>query len=278
MHRENQQLRRLLQNKMKTIRLFISLMMCVSSFILKAQNNRINTYENIGWYNTFLSVKLPREFGLHTEYQWRRVDFGSRWQQSLLRTGINFNINERVQFRIGYVWLETFAYGDYTINVFGKNFTEHRTFQMVQMVQKEGRVELQHRFMLEQRFVGKFDNANRIHEDEYVYMNRMRYMLRVQMPLKGSTIVEKTPYVAMYNELFIGFGENVNANVFDQNRMGVLLGYRFNSNIRIEAGYLNQILQFGRQIEGKNVFQYNSGLVLNTYINLNGSRLIQNNQ
>jgi hypothetical protein len=245
---------------------------------MNAQNNRISLQEHIAWYNTFLTLKLPQNFSIHGEYQWRRVDYGDKWQQSLLRTGINFNINERIQFRFGYVWLETFAYGDYPINVFGKNFTEHRTFQMVQMVQKEGRFELQHRFMLEQRFVGKYDHVSRTKEDEFLFMNRVRYMFRVELPFKGTAVVNKTPYMAMYNEMFIGFGKNVNANVFDQNRFGLLLGYRFNDAFRIEAGYLNQILQFGRQIEGKNVFQYNSGLVLNTYINLNGSRLIQNNQ
>jgi hypothetical protein len=28
----------------------------------------------------------------------------------------------------------------------------------------------------------------------------------------------------------MGFGKNVNENVFDQNRLAILLGYRFNKN------------------------------------------------
>jgi hypothetical protein len=74
--------------------------------------------------------------------------------------------------------------------------------------------------------------------------------------------------VAAYDEIFIGFGKNVNANIFDQNRIGVLFGYRFNKNIRIEAGYISQILQFGRLINGQNLFQNNSGIILNTNFNL----------
>jgi hypothetical protein len=62
---------------------------------------------------------------------------------------------------------------------------------------------------------------------------------------------------------FCCFGQNVNANVFDQNRIGVLLGYRFNKHIRLEAGYLNQIVQFGRQINGQAVFQNNNGVIVN---------------
>ena len=93
-------------------------------------------------------------------------------------------------------------------------------------------------------------------------------MFRVQVPLNGKEVKDKTPYLAFYDEIFIGFGENVNANIFDQNRIGLLLGYRFNKNVRIEAGYLNQTVQFGRQINSQNVFQYNNGLIINANFNV----------
>jgi hypothetical protein len=125
--------------------------------------------------------------------------------------------------------------------------------------------------MLEQRFVGKYSHADQNKEDAFRYMNRARYMLRLQMPLNGTEIKDKTAYAAVYDELFIGFGKNVNANVFDQNRTGILLGYRFNKNLRIEAGYLNQTLQFSRMIDGKNVFQHNNGIIVNANINLDFS-------
>ena len=93
-------------------------------------------------------------------------------------------------------------------------------------------------------------------------------MARLQVPLKGTEIKDKTSYLALYDEIFIGFGENVNANIFDQNRIGVLLGYRFNKNVRIEGGYLNQTVQFGRQISGQNVFQNNNGIIINANFNI----------
>jgi hypothetical protein len=92
-------------------------------------------------------------------------------------------------------------------------------------------------------------------------------MIRLQAPLKGREIKDKTPYAALYNEIMIGFGKNVAANIFDQNRIGLLLGYRFNKTLRIEAGYLNQTLQFGRLINSRNIFQSNSGLIVNTNFN-----------
>ena len=92
-------------------------------------------------------------------------------------------------------------------------------------------------------------------------------MFRMNIPLKGTEIKDKTPYVSVYDEVFIGFGSNVNANVFDQNRVGVLLGYRFNPTLRLEAGYLNQTIQFGRQINGQNIFQNNNGFIINANFN-----------
>ena len=249
-------------NKITTI----ILLMFVSSKLL-AQNTRLNTNNNIGWYNYFGTFKLSNKFGLHTEYQWRRNDLITSPQQNLLRVGVNYQLNPRVLFRAGYALIETFPYGEIPINGLGRDFTEHRIFEMVQLSHKEGKVDISHRFMLEQRFVGRYSSANVTTEDEFPLLNRMRYMVRFQVPLKGSEIKDKTPYIALYDEILIGFGKNVNANVFDQNRIGILLGYRFNKNLRIEAGYLNQTLQFGRQIGGQSVFQNNNGIILNTNFN-----------
>lgn len=234
---------------------------------LNAQNNRINTKETIGWYNYFGTFKLHDAVGLHTEYQWRRDNIITDWQQSLLRVGVTYQLNPRVMFRIGYGWIETFPYGEIPINGLGRDFTEHRLFQMVQLSHKEGIVDFSHRFMLEQRFVGRYSSANAGTEDEFPLLNRMRYMARLQVPLEGSEIQDKTLYAALYDEIFIGFGENVNANIFDQNRLGILLGYRFNNILRIEAGYIHQIVQFGRQINGQNIFQTNNGIIINTNFN-----------
>ena len=249
----------------------VAFLLFFSSEVL-GQNTRLNTSNTIGWYNYFGTFKLSSKLGLHTEYQWRRTDLITSWQQGLLRVGLNYQLNPRVLFRVGYAWAETFPYGDIPINGLGRDFTEHRIFEMAQLSHKEGKVEFSHRFMLEQRFVGRYSSANVSKEDEFPFLNRMRYMIRIQVPLKGNEMKDKTPYFAIYDEILVGFGKNVNANVFDQNRIGILLGYRFNKNIRIEAGYLNQTLQFGRQINGQNVFQNNNGIIINTNFNFDLSK------
>ena len=251
----------------KKIVFYIILLLSFSSSI-NAQNSRINNHNTIGWYNYFGTFKVSQKFGIHTEYQFRRTETITEWQQSLLRVGVNYQLNPRIQLRLGYAWIETFPYGEIPINGMGKDFTEHRLFQMATITDKVSIVDLSHRFMLEQRWVGRYSNANLTTEDEFPFLNRLRYMFRMQIPLKGKEIKDKTAYLSIYDEVFIGFGKNVNENIFDQNRVGILLGYKFSPSIRIEGGYLNQILQLGREVNNRNVFQHNNGLILNSYFNI----------
>lgn len=243
----------------------------LNSFTM-AQNTRITDRNQIGWYNAFGTFKLNNKWSLHGEYQWRRDNFITDWQQSLLRVGVNYQVHPNVQLRVGYAWIETFAYGDIPINSLGRDFTEHRLFQMANITHRVGKIDLSHRYMLEQRWMGRYSSPDVVREDSYALWHRARYMLRAQMPLKGNTIADKTFYVAAYDELFVGFGRNVNENIFDQNRFGLMLGYRFSPTLRLEGGYFSQIVQLGREVEGRNVFQYNNGLIVNAWFNIDWSK------
>ena len=234
-----------------------------------AQNTRLNDYNRIGWYAATGTFSFNSKWSAHLEYQWRREDYLKTWQQSLLRTGINYHANSNTTFRIGYAWAVTYPYGDYPINGFGKTFTEHRIYQAATLTQRSGTVDISHRIMLEQRFLPRYASAASVKPDEWLFLNRARYMLRLQHALKGKTLEDKEPYIAAYNEILIGFGKNVNENIFDQNRLGILLGYRFSKSFRLEAGYLGQVLQLGREIGGRNVFQHNNGVIVSSIMNVN---------
>lgn len=237
-----------------------------------AQNTRLTDYNTIGWFNNFTTLKFHPRWSGHLEYQWRRANLINQEQQGLLRVGINYEATPRLQLRAGYAWAETYPYGDIPLQAAGRTFTEHRTYQMATLTDQVGRVGISHRLMLEQRWIGQFRNPQAEKEDLFRYLNRARYMLRMQVPLNQKTMADKTWYAAAYDEVFIGFGKNVTENVFDQNRLSLLLGYRFSKTFRVEGGYLQQIVQLGREVDGRNVFQNNRGLILNTYLTLDATR------
>ncbi len=250
---------------------FFAVLLCLLGFTsrLDAQNTRLNDENNVGWYAFFGTWKLNSKFDLHTEYQWRRDQTISTWQQSLLRLGVNYNHSPTVTFHLGYGWIETFRYGDYPTVPSGGIVPEHRLYQMVLLRNPAKPFGIVHRFMLEQRFVGRLAPENVEEVEEWVYTHRFRYRIRLDLPLKGATLEDKELYAAAFNEILIGFGKNVNENVFDQNRLAFLLGYRFSPAVRLEAGYMNQILQQGREVNNQSVFQHNHALLINLFANIN---------
>jgi hypothetical protein len=233
-----------------------------------AQNTRLNDYNTISWLTNTTTLKFSERWSGHLEYQFRRDNFLRTWQQSLLRTGVNYKVNDQLSLRVGYAWIETFPYGDFPIQAAGRQFPEHRLFQMATLQNPVGRVGISHRFMLEQRWVGRFLTADSPRPDETVFSNRVRYMFRAQLPLGKPKMEDRTAYLAAYDEVFLSFGNNVGENVFDQNRLGLLVGYRFNSTFRVEGGFLQQLVQLPREIQNRNVFQYNNGLIINTVLDL----------
>lgn len=225
--------------------------------------NRINEYNSIGWYALFVTPKISDKLSVHLEYQWRRTDIIEHWQQSLPRVGLTYKINNNLAVQAGYAWIHTFSYGTTTIASVPKTFPEHRSYEQLTVTTSVGKTSLSHRLRLEQRWIGRFDSLESKEPDTWVYLNRVRYMPRLDIPFA------KKWYAAAYDEIFIGFGKNIGENVFDQNRLALVAGCKINSNFRIEAGYLNQIVQLGREVDNKNVFQHNNGIVINTYININ---------
>ncbi len=253
-------------------RIFFTTILYLFSLISTAQNTRITDKNSIGWFNNFSTIKFSKKWSAHLEYQWRRENVVTDWQQSLFRTGVNYQVNNKLSLRLGYAWVETFPYGDIPLQAAGKRFPEHRAFQMATLSDNVNRIEMSHRFMLEQRWIGRYTNAALSKPDDFLFVNRIRYMYRMQIPIGKKKIEDKTPYAAIYDEIFIGFGKNVNENIFDQNRLGILLGYRFNKKFRVEGGFLQQIVQLGREVNNRNVYQYNNGIILNSYFNFDLSK------
>jgi hypothetical protein len=254
-----------MKTSISTVVVFLSIFLI--STVSFAQNNRLWDDNQIGWHAFFLNYKINQSLSFHGEFQWRRTGFVTDPQQDLYRTGLNIKLHQNATARVGYLYADTYSYGQIPLNSLGMEFPEHRTYQMLTLTNPIGLFQISNRFMLEQRWVGTFSSKNLERPDTYIYLNRVRYMARVDVPLKGRTIANAVPYLAAYDELMIGFGKNVNQNVFDQNRIGILTGYRFSDHVRIEGGYFNQIVQLGRLVEGKNVFQGNKGYIINTYLN-----------
>ncbi len=116
-----------------------------------------------------------------------------------------------------------------------------------------GKLGLQHRYRWSKDTSGQKAEPSDNRIDFWRYENRFRYMMRVNIPLED----EKKLHLGVYDEIMVNFGNNVGANIFDQNRAYAAIGYSLSKNTKLEIGYLLQILQQrnGRVIEYNNTFQ-----------------------
>ena len=230
-----------------------------------AQNDRVNDHNNINWAQVFVTKKINNKTDWLIEYQWRRTDGLKNWQQGLFRTAILYKLNNSVSVGAGYVEAETFPYGDHPTATNG-TFPEHRIFEQVIIKQPINKVSIINRFRIEQRWVGRVKAGTDREIEGWTFLHRFRYQCKIQMPLWSNK--NQQFYVAAADEIFIGAGKNVGVNIFDQNRIFLLTGFKFNNTIAIEGGYFNQTVQQGKRINNNTIMQRNNGVVLGCFLSL----------
>lgn len=179
------------------------------------------------WFIYFGNQALNKKWNWHNEVQYRSYDFKGDLQQLLLRTGIGYNLTENNNNVLaGYGFIRSENYLPDSKEKTG--FNEHRIFQQFITRQQFRRVFIQHRYRVEERF---FKDDFRI---------RCRYFLALNIPVNRKTMSERTFYFSCYNEVFL----NPESPVFDRNRLYGAIGYVINRYLKLEAGFMNQSLEF----------------------------------
>lgn len=172
------------------------------------------------------SKKINTKWNLHHEVQYRNYNAIGDLEQLLLRTGMGYSLTDNSNLLLGYGFIRSENYQD---NTDDKNIVnEHRIFQQFITKAKINNIGLQHRYRFEQRFV----------EDDFKV--RFRYFLGITLPFSSDS--DKT-YLSAYNEIFL----NSRSDVYDRNRTYFGLGYKLNSTLKVELGYMNQFLNKGNR-------------------------------
>jgi len=178
------------------------------------------------WLMYFGNQKINDRWNWHNEIQYRNYNFVGDLEQLLLRTGIGYNLSaNNNNLLLGYAYIHSEPYIAGTDEK--SNVNEHRIFQQFITRQQFSRFYLQHRYRIEERFI----------EDDFKM--RFRYFLGLNIPLNKKEMVSKAVYLSLYNEIFI----QPKSPVFDRNRIYGAIGYVFSKNIRIEAGWMTQLLE-----------------------------------
>jgi hypothetical protein len=237
---------------------FKSLLIAMLTLIMvsgaTAQSDSLKIFTNNPLWLTYIgSHKISNKWSVFMDLQLRRDGIGASPMQYIFRPGLIFHINDNTSVSVGYAFIGTDVYGKLPARA---AFPEHRTWQQLQFRSQHGRVELQNRLRIEQRWVNvPVRQIDGVYEPgDAVYTNRMRIQNKFSIPFKGKTIVAKSLYFTVGDEVHINFGKNVRLNAFDQNRAFAGLGYAIPHLGRVEAVYINQFVFRGnaKDVENNN--------------------------
>jgi hypothetical protein len=178
------------------------------------------------WLIYFGNQSFKKDWLWTNEIQHRNYNAFGDLEQLLIRTGIGKNLtpgNNNLLLGVGYIQSEPYATGT---NIKTKQI-EWRTYQQFITKQNIGRLYLQHRYRLEERFIP--DN----------FKIRLRYFLGLNIPVSKKEMGAKTWYASMYNEIFM----HTTSTLFDRNRVYGAIGYQASPAIKLELGLMQQIQQ-----------------------------------
>lgn len=213
------------------------------------------------WFDVSSDVWLTPVYDLQIGGRVQRAELGAAPQQAEIRVGLQRSVGRRFRVAGGGVLVHNSPYGPFPAPA---PYGERRLWQHVLQDQRVGRVALQHRYRIEERWTVRPllpRGAGGAAESDVVFALRARYQLKATVPL-GPAKAAHAPYVAASDEALKSVGPHASSNLVDQNRAYVGVGVRWSSVLRGEAGYLNQrILRAnGRQLEHGHTVQLSLGL------------------
>lgn len=205
-------------------------------FMLFISSRMLGQDSEVGnWFLYFGNQKINDKWNWHNEVQYRNYNFAGDLQQLLLRTGFGYNLSENNNnILLGYAFIRSENYITDSSEKIGSN--ENRIYQQFITRQNFGRVFIQHRYRIEERFLP--DN----------FKLRFRYFLSLNIPVNKKSMVDKAIYLSAYDEIFL----NAESPVFDRNRIYGGLGYVINKNFRVEVGFMAQTTENAN----RNQFQF----------------------
>lgn len=194
------------------------------------------------WPGYFGTAAINDRWGVAGEIQYRAYNFSMDLQQLLIRSSVTYypikgNYNFQVGAGFAYIRNEPLPEHDDDIPV----TEEQRLFQQLTLKQQFGRLNITHRYRVEERFM------------ESDFNMRYRYALQSQFYLNKPTAVPNAVYLSAYNELFIANTKPM----FDRNRLYGGLGYCISPTLKMEAGPMWQYQENATQVQIQFMIQHN---------------------
>ncbi|WP_432410375.1 DUF2490 domain-containing protein [Rasiella sp. SM2506] len=169
------------------------------------------------WYILASNSKISEKVSFQLQTQFRFYELVSEIQQFKIRTGVKYRIMEGLSAGIGYAYFRNdFSY----LSEIPPSFDEHRIVEDIYLDHNVGKVKVDHRARLENRFI--------VNNGETDTRHWFRYMAKFTYPFSDAWSAD------VYNEIWLNVGDEP---TFAQNWFGVGAGYKFSNFIKSRVGY-----------------------------------------
>lgn len=196
-----------------------SILLVALFFFSKAytQSDKLGTWEVLNG-----EYYLNNKWNLWAEGQLRSQKVYKDFYYHELKGGVNYKLNKSTIFLLG-----VGQYGTYSN---GGNFKspvlshELRLWEQLTLVNNIGRIKIEHRYRVEQRWVNND------------YKNRFRYRLNPLIPINKRTIEKGTVFASVYDEIFL----TNKGPFFERNRVFAGAGYMISNPLTLLIGCVRQ--------------------------------------
>ncbi|MDX2302716.1 MAG: DUF2490 domain-containing protein [Microscillaceae bacterium] len=210
------------------------ILLWMSPGLIFSQNLSKNvSHTNQQWIHYFLQAKVSEKWTLLADGSYRLREGFEAHALYLARVGVAYQLNNSVRLAAGFANLGT--YGE-------ENITrrEYRPHQEVSIRNKFPRLDINHRFRLEERFFREAHPAPGEDPNNFNYRFRYQFLMNIPLVTFKASKSEKKLLLGIADEIFIQAGREIVYNVFDQNRVLISPTIQCNKSLSIALTYAYQ--------------------------------------
>ena len=219
------------------MRCLLILFTILSSFAASGQQRVVET-QQIVWMGYYQKAQLSERWALHTELEGRWFLSSFRQHQWVVpRVHVHYLTKGGADVGVG---------GSYFLQALPQNEEpveltrpEIRPHQELSLKQALGKLKLEHRYRVEERFSRRVTNGELAEGWDFSW--RFRYRAQLVIPLAQESRL--SPSLKVYDEILLNAGKPVQNNMFDQNRIGATLSLKVSEHVATELGYLHWFQQ-----------------------------------
>lgn len=190
------------------------------------------------WFLANTRVQITPKWSANNELHYRLGQFLSDPGQVLIRPSLEYRLNFPVEFSAGYTFIHAQPYKAYESPM---DRNENNIWEQVLLRQTVGKVNFQHRFRQEHRWIDKIvDDGDEPYIDGKDFRNRFRYRITLSVDLLQLGDEENSIFAAIFDEIWVNQTEKLIFSDFARNWWYIGLGYNFDSDTNLQFGFIHQ--------------------------------------